>query len=74
MASTNKRLCISYAYITCLLYCSRDVRRSRSHDNRSPAMIYIKTSSPHDCQCMKSISVMKACIKVTYGDVSKNEL
>ena len=44
------------------------------YDSRSPAMIYIKTSSLHDCQCIESITVMKACIKVTYGDVSKKEL
>ena len=37
-------------------------------------MIYIKTSSTYDCQCMYSISVMKVCKKVTYGDVSKKEL
>ena len=49
-------------------------RRSRSHDSRSPAMIYTKTSFPHDCQYVKSISVMKASIKVTYGDVSKKAL
>ena len=47
---------------------------SRSHDSISSAMIYIKMSSPHDCQCMYSISVIKVCIKVTYGDVSKKEL
>ena len=80
MAYTNDRLhvYINYACITCLLYCASDVnvflRRSRSHDSRSPAMIYNKTSSPHDCQCMQSISVMKACKKVTYEDVSKKEL
>ena len=37
-------------------------------------MIYIKTSSPNACKRMLSISVMKAYIKVTYGDVSKKEL
>ena len=68
-----------YACITCLLYCASDVyvkflRRCRSHDSRSLAMNYIKTSSPHDFQCMLSISVIKACIKITYGDVSKKEL
>ena len=74
-AYTNDRLCINYACITCLLYYESDVnvRRSRSHDSRFPAMIYIKTSFQHDCQCKQSISVMKACIKVTYGDVSKRE-
>ena len=50
------------------------LRRSRSHDNISPAKIYIKMSSPNDRQCKKSISVKKVCIKVTYGDVSEREL
>ena len=40
---TNDRLCINYACITCLLYCASDVnvilRRFRSRDSRSPAMI-----------------------------------
>ena len=36
-------------------------------------MIYIKTSSSHDCQSTLTISVMKASIKITYGDVSKKE-
>ena len=32
------------------------LRNSRPHDSRYPAMIYIKTSFSHDCQCLKSIS------------------
>ena len=43
MAYTNDRLCINYACITFLLYCAGDVnvilRRSRSRDSISPAMI-----------------------------------
>ena len=72
-AYTNDILCINNACITVLLYCAI-LRRSPSHDSTSPAMIYIKTSSPHACQCKYSISVMKACIIVTYGDVSEKEL
>ena len=69
-----------YAQVTlvslvfCIVQVAFFLRLSRSHDSVSPAMIYIKMSSPHDCQCMQSISVMKACIQVTYGDISKKEL
>ena len=47
-----------YAYITlvsrvfCIVQVALFLRRSGSHDSISPAMIYIKTSSLHDCQCM----------------------
>ena len=37
-------------------------------------MIFTKTSSPHHCQCRKSISVMEVCIKITYRAISEKEL
>ena len=49
-------------------------RRSRSREIIYHAMIYNKTSSPHECQCPKSISVIKVCMQITYVDVSEKEL
>ena len=61
-------------FVLCKWHKRNFLGRSRSHDNRSLAMIYIKTPFPHDCQCMRSLSGIKAGIKVTYGDVFKKEL
>ena len=79
MAYTNDRLFINYACITCLLYCASDVNVNFLYvlDHITADLLQRftpKTSSSHACQCMLSISVMKACIKVTNGDVSKKEL
>ena len=66
---TDKLRLYHVSFALCKWRLRNFLRRSPSHYSISPAIIYIKTSSPHGCQCMQSISVMKACIKVTYGDV-----
>ena len=76
-AYTNDRLCINYACFTCLLYCASDVnvifKTFSITWQQIPGHDLHQMSSPHDCQCMWSISVIKACIKVSYGDVPKKQ-
>ena len=60
LVCVSRFFCIVQVTLTLIL------RRYPSHDNISPAMIYTRTSSPHDCQCKLSISL----IKVTYGEHS----